>query len=283
MTVAAEPVSTGSHRTLGQLRSVMKSATAIHVTKDGNDTSGNGTQMFPYLTVTKAMTKVTSTRKIIRLSPGTYTEAAAIVWPTTVSGIQLIGVGNRWETVISNSATGTQVINVAPGLQTSTFELTIQGVQIAHSNGQNGLVLNNTSMEQNLNCYFGQVGMDGEGDDQSVLVVHGDTSNAVRIYWDGGNGEVAGSINLAIANDGDQFIVRNVDFAGDAIATGTNVAGTIEMLYCRIPYRSFTGGGATTVISLAWCTSDNAGTLAPCDDATVTTNSDNDGPVIVGT
>jgi len=277
----AKPNSTGSHRLAGQARAVFTSDTEINVTKEGNDTYGNGTLLFPYLTIAKAFEDVTATKKTIYVGAGEFEETTTLVWPT-ISGVQLIGIGNRWETVIS-AAAGDQVINVAPGVQTSTIEMTIQNVQLSHSNGQDGLLLNNTSMTVKLNCYLGNVGMDGESDDFSLLVTHGDADDAVRVYWDGGNGEVAGSVNLAIANNDDRFYVNNVDFAGDAIATGTNVAGTIEMLYCRIPYRSFTGGGATTVISLAWCTSDNAGTLAPCDDATVTTNSDNDGPVIVGT
>ena len=253
----------------------------IWVSKDGRD-SANGSRLAPYLTVTKALSEVTSSRKTIMVLPGEYAEAGALVWPTDVSGIQLIGVGNRWEVVISASA-GDEVITLTPGVQTSTFELTIQNIQFEHSDGQDGLVATNDAMTKKLNVYLGNVGFAGESDDFSVKCIHGDTDNAIRIYWDGGNGDCEGSIDLAQANDGDRFYADRIVISGDNFDFGTNIAGTVRMRYCEIAYRIFTAGGASTLATLAWCLSNNSGTLAAAAAADITTNSDATNPVIVGT
>jgi len=255
----------------------------IYVAKSGNDTTGNGSANAPYLTITQALSVVTSARKTIMVAPGEYEEVGAIVWPTTVSGIQLIGTGNRFETVIS-AAAGDEVITLTPGVQTSTFELTIQNIQIDHdTSGQDGIAATNDSMTKKLNIYLGNVGFAGDGADNAIVCTHGDTGNAIRIYWDGGNGDCESGIDLAQANDGDRFYVDNVIFSGDDIDAGTNVAGTIKMRYCQIGYRTFTGGGASTVVTMAWCIRDNSGTLGAVDAADVETNSSITGSVIVGT
>jgi len=257
--------------------------TEIYVAKNGSDTYGDGSRGSPFLTITTALAAVTAARKTIMVGPGEYAEAGALVWPTTVSGIQLIGVGNRWETVISASA-GDEVITLTPGVQTSTFELTIQNIQFDHdTSGQDGIAIDNTAMTKKCNVYLGQVGFAGDGADNAIVCTHGDTSNAIRIYWDGGNGDCESGIDLAQANDGDRFYVDNVVFGGDDLDLGTNIAGTVRMRYCEIAYRTFTGGGAASLVTLAWCISNNGGTLAAADAATVTTNSSATNPVIVGT
>ena len=278
----AKANSTGSHRLAGQARAVFTSATEVHVTKDGNDTYNNGTVLFPYLTIARGFEDVTATRCNVIVGPGEFEETTTLVWPT-VAGVKLIGSGNMWQTVIIASA-GDQVINVAPGVQTGTFNLSIQNVQLEHSNGQDGLLLNNTSMTAKLNCYLGHVGMDGESDDFSLLVTHTDTDNAVRIYWDGDNGGVAGSIDLNGANAGDRFYAKDIAFTGDAFAFGGDIASTVRIEYCRLTYRFFTGGGAaSTVVGLFWCTTLTGTTYASVIAADVTTNSDVNTPTIVGT
>lgn len=271
MTVPAEPNSSGSHRTLKQLRAVMKSATAIYVTKDGNDTSGNGSQLFPYLTVARGIEDVTATRVNIFVGPGDFEETTTLVWPT-IGGVKLFGAGTMWQTTIA-AAAGDQVINVAPGVQTSTFTFSIQGVHLEHSNGQDGLLLNNTSMTKKLNCYLGHVGMDGESDDYSLLVIHADTDNAVRIYADDDNGGWAGKVDLAAANASDRFYAKNIAFAGDDFDAGGDVASTIRLDYCSFPHQKFTGGGTSTICQLNWCYSLNGTTYSAADTALVTTNS----------
>ncbi len=236
----------------------------IHVAKDGSDTLGNGTPLAPYLTLTKAFAMVDATRKIIRLGPGSYAEATGLTWPL-FSGVQLIGVGNRWETGIS-AAAGDQVINVAPGAVSSTFELTIQNVQIDHGEtGQDGLVLNNTSMTKKLNCYLGNFGGDGSASDKTLLTTQGDTGNAIRVYWTGGNGDVEGDVYLDAGNDGDRFYAENVVFNGGLETAADAVAFDIRLLYCGVLHDGVTGGNGAQSIAAVWCFSKTGSTFAALD------------------
>lgn len=265
MTVAVAPNSTGSHRLVGQMRSAITSTTEIWVSPEGSDTVGNGSILFPYLTITEALTKVTSARKIVRLYPGSYAEAAALVWPTGVSGIQLLGYGNRWQTVISAS-TGDQVIDVTPGVQTSTFELTIAGVQIDHdTTGQDGLDVDNTGMTKKLNIYLGDVGFTGDSADKSIVTLQGDTSNAIRIYWDGQNGNVEGDVYLDAGNNGNRFYAERVVFDAGMETAADAVAYDIRLLYCGVLHEGITGGNGAQTITAAWCYSNASGTLAALD------------------
>jgi hypothetical protein len=50
----------------------------MHVSKDGNDSTGTGTILRPYLTITHALTQVTGGRNTIVIHPGGYTENPTI-------------------------------------------------------------------------------------------------------------------------------------------------------------------------------------------------------------
>lgn len=243
----------------------------IHVAPFGNDQYGGGI-LSPYKTITKALSAVTSTRKKIMVRPGTYAEITGMSWPT-VSGVQLIGVGNRWETVIS-AAAGDEVIDVAPGAQDSTFELTIQNIQIDHDeSGQDGLVLTHTSVTKKMNVYLGHVGMAGDSGDYGLKVVHGGSGNAVRIYWNGDNGAIESAIDLDSEDGGDRFYVEGVEFEADIDAGAANTTQTIRLKNCQILHEGFTGGGSSGVVMLAGCYSKTGTTYAPADNLDVTTNS----------
>ena len=249
----------------------------IWVSKGGNDTTGDGTRHKPFLTITAALAAVTSSIKMIMVMPGSYAEATGVTWPL-ISGVQLIGVGNRWETGISAGA-GDQVINIAPGVQASTFEATIQNIQIDHDEtGQDGLVLTHTSVGKKLNIYLGNVGMDGDGADYGLKVVHGGSGNAVRVYWDGGNGSIPSKIDLDSEDGGDRFYAENVMFEADIDAGAADTTLTIQMFNCQILHEGFSGGGGTTVVVLGGCRSKTSTTYAVADDTDVTANSSITGP-----
>ena len=250
---------------------------AIYVGPSGNDDPNSGGFTNPYLTLTQAFSVVTSTRKRIYVAAGSYAETTGLTWPT-VSGVELFGVGNRWETVISASA-GDQVINMAPGVQASTWEATIQNIHIDHdSSGQDGLVLTHTSVGKKMNIYLGNVGMDGSSSDYGLKVVHGGSGNAVRIYWGGDNGSIESAIDLDAEDGGDRFYVENVMFVQDIDAGATNVAATIRLFNCQILHEGFSGGGTSTVVVLGGCRSATGTTFAKADDTDVTANSSITGP-----
>ncbi len=250
--------------------------TEIWVSKEGNDTTGNGSFNKPFLTFTAAFAAVTNTKKVIRVLPGVYTEAAGLTWPA-FSGVQLIGTGTRFETEVRASA-GDQVFDVTPGVVASTFELTIQDLHVNHDEtGQDGILLDNTGMTKKLNCYFGNLGFDGSSSDYGIQCVHADADNAIRIYWEGGNGDVESKIDLASANGGDRFYVDNVIFKAD-IDAGTDVASTIRLRNTQILHEGFSGGGTSVVVDLISCWSLTGSTYAACDNTDITANSSITGP-----
>jgi hypothetical protein len=66
----------------------------IHVSKDGNDTTGDGTLLKPFLTITQGLTLVVlgGTRKTIILHPGSYSESPNItVQYTVLATFELLG------------------------------------------------------------------------------------------------------------------------------------------------------------------------------------------------
>lgn len=72
----------GDSANLARIQSLedLSIAQVIHVSKSGNDTTGNGGQHKPFLTLTKAFSMITdaspSKRYVVRVSAGNYTEAA---------------------------------------------------------------------------------------------------------------------------------------------------------------------------------------------------------------
>ena len=245
--------------------SMQATTNEIWVSTAGNDTYGNGTFLAPYLTNIAAMAATSSARKNIMVLPGTYAEAAALVWKTSVSGIKLLGTGNRWDTVISASA-GDQVIDVTPGVQSSTYELTIENIQIDHdTSGQDGLDINNTGMTKKLNIYLGNFGADGSASDKSIVTLQGDTDNAIRIYWSGSNGDVEGGVYLDAGNDGNRFYVENVHFNGGFETAADAVEFQIQLRYCGVLHEGVTGGNAAQHITTVGCFSKTGNTFAALD------------------
>src|SRR5579863_5895558 len=54
----------------------------VCVDKGGNDTLGNGTSIYPYLTITQAMASITDSaptkRYVIKVGPGDYTDSFSL-------------------------------------------------------------------------------------------------------------------------------------------------------------------------------------------------------------
>ncbi len=274
--------STGSHRFAGQARAVFTSDTELHVTKDGNDVFNNGTSLFPYKTIGRAFEDVTAMRKVVYAGVGEF-DATGLTWPT-VNGVKLIGIGNRYETVLLDSAEGDEVLAVAPGVQTSTWEMWIQNIQIDHDNsGQDGLKLTHTDVAKKMILHLGNFGCAGDTADYGIKVVHGGSGNAVRIYWVGGNGDMESAIDLDSEDGGDKFYADNVIFKAGIDAGAADTTQDIRLRWCQVlANAAFSGGGATGVVNLINCHSQTGTTFAIADAADVTTASDLTNPVITG-
>ena len=95
----------------------------IHVGKDGNDTTGDGTLINPVLTITKALTLVGSGRNTIVVHPGSYSENPTVSSTnTTISTSELTGAN----TLLSGTLTLSAAARVS-GLKMSSLAITGTG------------------------------------------------------------------------------------------------------------------------------------------------------------
>lgn len=242
-------------------------ASYIYVSKDGHDTNGDGTLVNPYLTITAAMAAVTAARKKIVVFPGEYEEAAQITW-STISGVQLLALNGQWNTVlkVASAAAADQVISVAPGVQTSTFEMWIENIYVDHDqSGQDGIKLDNTSMTKKLNCYLKNVGGDGSASDKFITTTHGDTSNAIRIYWDNDNGGVEGQVYFETKDNGDRLYITNVRLNGGLATSADAKSLDVRLKRCEVLHAGVSGGNAAQTITAVQCYSNDSGTFAILD------------------
>lgn len=239
----------------------------IWVSKTGDDTNGNGSVTAPYLTLTAALAAVTSARKTVLVAPGEYEEVDELTWPT-INGVKVIALAGNYQTTVSVAAAASadQVINVAPGAVSSTWEMWIENVYIDHDQtGMDGILLNNTSMTKKLNCYLHNVGGDGSASDKMIAMTHGDTDNAIRVYWDGDNGGVEGNVYHAGGNDGDRLYITGVNLNG-GLSTGAGaVANDIRLVRCIVLHEGVTGGNAAQTVTTVACYSNADGTFAALD------------------
>ncbi len=234
----------------------------VWVSNSGSDTTGNGTVTAPVASLTKAMTLVDSTRTRVVMLPGAYEEAAAVTWPL-VSGIEVTGIGN----VTLAIAAGATVINVAPGLVASTFEMSLENMVIDHGDAA-GITLTNDDMTKKLNVYLKNVGTDGDGN--SIATVHGDTSNAIRVYWDGDmHHGIEGALAFNGDNDGDRLYLEDCHVDGGIVTNDQATALAIRLYKCRLKHEGITGGNASQTVLLVSSYSETSGTWAIADSSDV--------------
>lgn len=239
-------------------------ATYLVVSKGGNDTYGNGSWGSPLLTIQAALDLCTATRKVIYVLDGTYDEA--LTWPT-ITGVKLIGMNREWGVVVEDSSEEDAVITVAPGVQTATFEMWLENLYINHSNaGQDGLSLDNTDMTKKLNCYIRDCGGSADSaSDRFIVTTQGDNNNAIRIYWNGQNGDIEGSIYIDAGNDGIRFYATGVTFAGGIATAADAVALDMRLIRCNVLHEGITGGDNAQTVHAICCYSVTGATYAALD------------------
>jgi hypothetical protein len=77
----------------------------IHVSKDGNDTTGDGTLINPVLTIIKALTLVSAGRNTVLVHPGTYTENPTVsTTNVTIATSELTGANTQINGTLTLSA-----------------------------------------------------------------------------------------------------------------------------------------------------------------------------------
>jgi hypothetical protein len=80
-------------------------ANEIHVGKDGNDTTGDGTLINPVLTITKALTLIGAGRNTVIVHPGSYSESPTVSSAnTTIATSELTGANTQIAGTLTLSA-----------------------------------------------------------------------------------------------------------------------------------------------------------------------------------
>jgi len=246
----------------------------IWVNADAGDDDWKGTFNQPVATVTAAMALVSATRKIIMVLPclaGEYDEAAAVSW-STLSGVKLIFLpGAEWTTVLKSSASVTNVINMAPGVQTSTWEAYIVGCYLEVEDGYDGIGIVHTDVDKKMNVYFENFGSDCASDDEVIKVTHGGDGNAVRLYFSGGsNGDIEGIVYHQFTDAGDRIHADNCRFVGGFNIGTAAKAAELILRHCLLKHEGVTGGHATQVLIAVGSYSVTSNTYAIIDDSDIT-------------
>lgn len=224
----------------------------IWISKAGNDTYGDGTREYPYLTITKALAAVTTSRKTIMVMPGEYTEAASLTWPS-VTGISITGVGG--DVTIAGTGGETQVVSINPTFSASTFEATLADLTISAPDGVKGIVFDNEhTTGRKYNLYLRNVGIDADTDtDQSLDVVHTTTTEAMRVYADGLRNIIEGLVYIAPKNTDDRFTFSNLQFDG-GIQFGTATIASVSTFFnCIMKDGGGVGGQDTQILNSLGC------------------------------
>lgn len=232
----------------------------VWVSKKGNNTTGDGTILRPYLTVTQGLGQASATKPEIVVLPGTYQEN--VTWPTA-SGIRLIGLGKRGAVTIDDaSAGGTAVLQVYPATQIASFALNIDNVTIDH-NGT-GLYLDNSSCQGTFALRLQDVDFVATGG-TSLLTNHG-TDNPIVVDVRGGS--FGGPVYLDVTDPSDAAkFYRSALSGGLSSSTGTGIGGTAEITFasCEVKHEGVTGGTACQRIGSLFSWSRTGTTLAAID------------------
>ena len=110
----------GTGRTVGNYSIY---ANEIHVGKDGNDTTGDGTLINPVLTITKALTLIAAGRNTVIVHPGSYSESPTVSSAnTTISTTELTGANTQ----IAGTLTLTAAARVS-GIKLTNLTITGSG------------------------------------------------------------------------------------------------------------------------------------------------------------
>jgi len=240
--------------------------TQIVVSKGGNDL-GDGTWDRPLLSIQAGLDLATATRNEIFVGPGTYDEA--LTWPL-ISGLHLVGMERNFSVVLSAPIAADQVIDISPGVQTSTFEVYLENLYIDHGAvaGQDGILIDNADMTKKCNVYIRDCGGDADSDSDSFLTTsHADASNAIRIYWEGNNGGVEGRIYLDVGNNGDRFYATGVVFNGGFVTSADAIVTDFRFIQCTIKHEGITGGNAAQEVYSVISYSQTGATFAKIDTA----------------
>ncbi len=234
------------------------------VSTQGSDTTGTGSFANPYKTITKALTLVTTARKMIFVMPGDYDEAALLTWPN-VTGLLITGIEDSGAVNISNANSADEVILINPTFTTATFEASLANLNIAHD-AQIGLAIDNENMgTRKLNIYLKNVSFEAESTGDSISISHTTAGQAIRLYATDCN-EIEGLVDIATATADDRFRFDHCTAIGGITVTGA-IASEITLLHTTVLTSAFTTNATNVVTTLGSVYRTDAGVFTELADA----------------
>ena len=237
----------------------------IVVSTEGNDTYGDGSWDRPYATLTKAMTVVSTTRKMIFMMPGEYAEAAMITWPN-INGVTVKGMDEDGNVVISNANAAAAVITINPTFTTASFEAFLENVCVSHT-AQIGIEIDNANMgTRKLIVHLTGVSTEQVSTGDSINVTHTLTTQAIRLYMRR-CAEIEGLVDIVVANADDRFRFMEGCVLIGGVTTAGAVAGEVSILHSVVLTSAWTIGSATQVVTtFASCYRTDAGVFSQLAD-----------------
>ena len=203
----------------------------IHVSQvDGNDTTGDGSLLKPYASITQGLTAVASQRKTVIVHPGTYTENPSItVQYTVLTTIGLIG-GN---TVISGTVStnkgctisGLKMTNLTITAPTGTGNVNILNCEISAT-------LSKSSNADYTLIRFCDIGATSITSSGGLVAIFGGNPNFITINNAGARVIVKNAVTVApVLLAGNANFVDSILLATGATSNAlTTSAGTIVTL-----------------------------------------------------
>jgi len=235
----------------------------IYVNPNGSDTNGTGSIISPYATITKAMSLVTTTRKIVICFPGTYAED--VTWPD-VNGVKLLSLIPGTVTVEAVTA---NAISIDPAAASATWSATI-GVGLSHGDGLVGLQVDNKNVGKRINLYLQNVDIESETATDHAIDVNrsGAAGDSIRIYATGQGNTIEGLVHYITESTDDR-----VRFWGYRLVGGFECSGAIvnelTFVLCGIKTNGLTVDDANVYNTIACYneTDDNPNVHAAVADA----------------
>lgn len=227
------------------VKTAVEDSSAIYVSATGSDSTGDGSSINPFATLTKAFTLVTTARKNIFMMPGNYAEAALLTWPS-VNGTVVKGLEGQGNVVISNANAAAEVLLIDPTVQTASFEAFLENVCISHA-AQIGIEIDNTTTGKKVIVHLKNVSTEQVSTGNSIHVTHTDANNAIRVYAQDCR-EIEGLVTFHGANASDKFRAFTSVLAGGLTTSG---AVTLEVMLqsCVILAGALTIGDATALLT----------------------------------
>ena len=230
--------------------------TRIYVDADGSDTTGNGSQLTPFASLTKAFTLVTTTRKNVVIGAGEYDEAAAVVWPD-VNGVEVICPNGT--ATISSAASSTHVIGIDPAAATGTWSATLSDIAIDHADGQVGLQVDNASVGKRINLFLKNFSTNADTTTDASIDINrsGAAGDAIRVYADGTGQVIEGLVTVITESTDDRFRFKGYRLVGGLTVVGA-VACELTVINCGVPQSLWTVDGANKLTNIGcWYETDD--------------------------